>query len=86
MSRRQKYPSWSKPGQTEKRQNLFNPRCDRTPVTGNIRAARDKREINVFGCGLAHTVAEMPKDAQFTIGLNLTTPYMPITSDGKEPT
>ena len=58
---------------------------NRTPVTGNIRAARDKREINVFGCGLAHTVAEMPKDAQFTIGLNLTTPYMPIMSDGKEP-
>jgi hypothetical protein len=74
--------AWAKPrdGKT-----YLSACVNRTPVTGSISAARDKREINVFGCGLAHTVAEMPKDAQFTIGLNLTTPYMPITSDGKEP-
>jgi hypothetical protein len=30
-------------------------------------------------------VAEAPKDKKFAIRLNLTTPYMPITSDGKEP-
>ena len=53
---------------------------NRTPVTGDIRAARDKREINFFGCGLRHTVAEAPKDKNFTIRLNITTPYMPITS------
>jgi hypothetical protein len=58
---------------------------NRTPVTGNIRAARDKRDIDVFGCNLYHTVAEAPRDAQFEIWLNIITPYMPITSDGKEP-
>jgi hypothetical protein len=58
---------------------------NRTPVTGEIHAARDKREIDLFGCGLRHTVAEAPKDKNFDIRLNLTTPYMPITSDGKEP-
>ena len=58
---------------------------NRTPVTGAIRAARDKRDIDVFGCNLHHTVAQAPKDAQFYIWLNLITPYMPITSDGKEP-
>ena len=58
---------------------------NRTPVTGDIHAARDKREINVFGCGLAHTAAEAPKEAHFGICLNITTPYMPITSDGKAP-
>ena len=58
---------------------------NRTPVTGDIYATRDKREINFFGCGLAHTVAEAPKDSNFAIRLNITTPYMPITSDGKEP-
>jgi hypothetical protein len=31
---------------------------NRTPVTGDIHAARDGREINVFGCGLAHTIAK----------------------------
>jgi DNA topoisomerase VI subunit B len=54
-------------------------------VTGSIRAARDKRDINVFGCNLAHTVAKAPADAQFMIHVNVITPFMPITSDGKEP-
>lgn len=58
---------------------------NRTPVTGDIEVARDKREINLFGCGLRDTVAEAPKDSSFEIWLNITTPYMPITSDGKEP-
>jgi hypothetical protein len=58
---------------------------NRAPVTGNIYAARDKRDIDVFGCGLHHRVTRAPKDAQFDIVLNITTPYMPITSDGKAP-
>lgn len=58
---------------------------NRTPVTGDIFASRDKREINIFGCGLANTVAEAPKDKNFSIWLNITTPHVPITSDGKEP-
>ena len=35
--------------------------------------------------GWHHTVAQAPKDKNFDIRLNITTPYMPITSDGKEP-
>jgi hypothetical protein len=58
---------------------------NRTPVTGDIEATRDKRDIDAFGCGLSHTVATAPKEAQFAICLNITTPYMPITSDGKAP-
>jgi hypothetical protein len=58
---------------------------NRTPITGDIEAARDKRDIDAFGCGLSHTIAQAPKDAQFNIWLNITTPYMPITSDGKAP-
>ncbi|WP_334406007.1 hypothetical protein [Bradyrhizobium sp. AZCC 2289] len=58
---------------------------NRTPVTGNIDVARNKRKINIFGCGLRHTVAEAPKDSNFLVVLNIMTPYMPITSDGKEP-
>jgi hypothetical protein len=58
---------------------------NRTPVTGSINAAKDKRDINAFGCGLRHTIATAPKDAQFEILLNITTPFMPITSDGKAP-
>jgi hypothetical protein len=58
---------------------------NRTPITGEIEAARDKRDIDAYGCGLANTIAQAPKDAQFNIWVNITTPYMPITSDGKAP-
>jgi hypothetical protein len=68
----------------EKRMGLLA--CvNRTPITGQIHAAREKRDIDFFGCGLRHTVAKAPKDAQFEIILNVTTPFMPITSDGKAP-
>src|SRR5215472_8032671 len=58
---------------------------NRTPITGEIHAARDKRDIDAFGCGLAHTIATASIEAQFALVVNITTPYMPITSDGKEP-
>ena len=47
--------------------------------------SRDKRDIDAFGCGLHHTIATAPKDKHFRIRLNVITPYMPITSDGKAP-
>jgi DNA topoisomerase 6 subunit A-like protein/histidine kinase/DNA gyrase B/HSP90-like ATPase len=58
---------------------------NRTPITGEIYAARDKREIDAFGCGLRHTIAQAPIEAQFVLVINIMTPHMPITSDGKEP-
>jgi hypothetical protein len=58
---------------------------NRTPITGEIHAAREKRDIEVFGCGLANTIAQAPVEAQFALVINITTPYMPITSDGKAP-
>ena len=58
---------------------------NRTPVTGEIEAARQNRDIDFFGCGLSHTVARAAKDTQFEIWLNITTPFMPIVSDGKAP-
>jgi hypothetical protein len=54
-------------------------------VTGDINAARNGRNINIFGCGLRHTIAKAPKAKHFSIWINLATPYMPITSDGKAP-
>ena len=58
---------------------------NRTPITGEFYADRDKRDIDFWGCGLHHPVATAAKDRHFSIQLNITTPYMPITSDGKEP-
>jgi hypothetical protein len=67
------------------RQSYLNVCINRTPITGDVRVVRQKRDINVFGCGLRHTVATAPVASQFDIVINITTPYMPITSDGKEP-
>jgi hypothetical protein len=58
---------------------------NRTPITGEIHASREKRDIDAFGCGLSHTIATTPAGAEFFLALNVITPYMPITSDGKEP-
>lgn len=74
--------AWAK--KTDGRTNLAV--CvNRTPITGEIEAARDKRDIDAFGCGLSHAIAQAPREANFRIWLNITTPFMPITSDGKAP-
>ncbi|WP_316205268.1 hypothetical protein [Bradyrhizobium sp. SZCCHNS3004] len=73
--------AWSAPGSRTYLLACVN----RTPATGDAHASRDGRDIDIFGCGLGHTIAEAPKDKHFSIRLNITTPYMPITSDGKEP-
>jgi hypothetical protein len=58
---------------------------NRTPVASEIYAAREKRDIDIFGGGLSHMIARAPIDVQFAFAINVTTPFMPITSDGKEP-
>src|SRR5258708_8630192 len=58
---------------------------NRTPATGDLCAARDKRNIDAYGCGLSHTIAKAPSGVQLNIWINGTTPYMPITSDRKAP-
>jgi hypothetical protein len=65
--------------------NFVAASVNRTPVAGEMSLQRDKNEVNLFGCGLRHTVAKAPKELRFNVWLNITTPYMPITSDGKEP-
>jgi hypothetical protein len=51
---------------------------NRTPITGQINAARENRDIDFWGCGLHHTVATTPKHEQFDILLNVIAPYVPI--------
>jgi hypothetical protein len=58
---------------------------NRTPAAGKIDAARHKRDIDAFGCGLSHNIAKAPRETEFDIWVNATTPFMPIVSDGKAP-
>ena len=87
MSRRPRSPSiveaWAKSTGDDDTYLFAHVNC--TPVTGNIHALREKTGINFSGCNLWHTVAKAPKNEHFNIWLNIITPYMPITSDGKEP-
>jgi hypothetical protein len=56
-----------------------------TPITGDVRIERrGKGEVAVFGCGLRHKITRVAH-RNFTVCLNVTVPYMPITTDGKEP-
>ncbi|MDY8111123.1 ATP-binding protein [Fulvimarina sp. 2208YS6-2-32] len=56
---------------------------NRTPIAGNVRAYREKGKIELYGCGLSHEIESPGKG--LAIYLNVTTPYCPITTDGKEP-
>jgi hypothetical protein len=56
-----------------------------TPITGDIAIERSgKGEVVVRGCGLRHRITRVAH-RNFTVCLNVTVPYMPITTDGKEP-
>ena len=56
-----------------------------TPVPGHLTVDRSGRgKIAIFGCGLRNYV-EGVSSRRFIVFLNVTIPYMPITTDGKEP-
>jgi hypothetical protein len=71
--------------QSDKGPTVLGACVNRTPVSNAIEAARNKRDIDAFGCGLASTIAKAPAESHFAIQISLITPFMPITSDGKEP-
>jgi hypothetical protein len=52
-------------------------------VVGQTGAFRDKSEIVIHGCGLADGIRA--PQGSYDLLLNVTTPYCPLTSDGKEP-
>lgn len=58
---------------------------NRSPVAAEVTAYRDlkKRKLAIIGCGLKHYVEVGQKPMCLT--LNIISPYMPITSDGKTP-
>ena len=56
---------------------------NRSPITGIIQTHYHKETLYVSGCGLNHEFAIGRRPMR--IFLNIDTPHMPITSDGKEP-
>jgi hypothetical protein len=56
---------------------------NRTPAPVELEAHHSKSDLNLFGCGLSHGFAVGKKPV--TAHINIVTPFMPITSDGKAP-
>ncbi len=78
--------------------NADEPRIEfnvnRTPITAEIgmsRCMKHKGDYGVMGCGLSsehgHTALpiKVGRGREFSIVMNVITPYMPITTDGKAP-
>jgi hypothetical protein len=82
--------AWASP--TDEPEILFY--VNRTPITAEIKMSRgmkDKSLYAIFGCGLSseHKNTACPVKAgrgrEYSLTVNVTTPYMPITTDGKAP-
>lgn len=56
---------------------------NRTPITGEIAAWTEKSVLNVSGCGCYFEIPSARKPVELWI--NIETPHMPITTNGKEP-
>ena len=56
---------------------------NRTPITGEIYFFHEKRNIQIYGCELTENLDVGKRPTYLTI--HITTPYCPITTDGKEP-
>jgi hypothetical protein len=73
--------AWAAPAQTSPVANML---INRTPITGKFTTYFEKAEMQLWGCGLGHCV-KVPRGKKFDVFINVTTPYCPITTDGKEP-
>jgi hypothetical protein len=59
---------------------------NRTPSVEELGAWRGRdKNLWLAGNGLMHYATAAPKKGEFLIDINVTTPYCPITSDGKSP-
>ncbi len=77
--------------QADEPEILFH--VNRTPITAEIKLTRgfkDKSLCGIFGCGLSeHSTTTCTVTAgrgrEYSLVVNVTTPHMPITTDGKAP-
>ena len=70
-------------GLVEKQDAAIYVSVNRTPITGDVKAYHNKSELTLWGCGLRHKL-EVGRRPPLVV-LNIITPFMPITSDGKSP-
>jgi hypothetical protein len=73
------------PRKKEEKDDILFAYVNGTPITGDMYITRTgKGEISMFGCGVRHRINRV-STRKFQLELNITIPYMPITTDGKAP-
>ena len=58
---------------------------NRTPITGVVSTFHEKSKLTIHGCGLYSVIIIDVGRRNFYFTINVTTPYCPYTTDGKEP-
>ena len=58
---------------------------NKTPITADVAGRVEKGRLALFGAGLTHYVAKVGRAKVRRVVVNVMTPYIPITSDGKAP-
>lgn len=77
--------AWAVPREVEDEDDLLLAFVNGTPVVGEMTIdRRGKGEVALHGCGLHHRI-DRCSARKFVLTLNVTIPYVPITTDGKEP-
>lgn len=57
---------------------------NRTPAVAVIEAWRSKGDLRLSGCGLEHRCSKIAA-GKYNVAIDITTPWCPVTTDGKEP-
>lgn len=57
---------------------------NRTPAVAPLKSWRSHGELVLSGCGLSHRCHKIAP-GRYSVTINLTTPWCPVTNDGKEP-
>jgi len=71
--------AWARPATSSSMILTIN----RTPATAELEVFHKKTELHLFGCGLENSITVGRNAVE--ILLNVESPYMPITTDGKAP-
>ena len=77
----------------ESRESTVEIHVNRTPITGDVCTTlmKDRTYLGLIGCGLSNereniaTPVKVVRNRHFRFVVNVIAPYLPITTDGKEP-
>jgi len=58
---------------------------NRSPVATSVRLVPGGDHLVAFGCNLTHCIERVPADGAYEVVLAVTSPTVPITTEGKEP-